>query len=95
MLYEVITGRKLGTGDNFTRLHVFDVASSLKAGTNVLATLTAQSVMQLSSSLLLGVVGAIIMFVGTRHILDGTLTLGGYFTYTMFLGFLIARNNFV
>ncbi len=57
---------------------------------NVLATLTAQSVMQLSSSLLLGVVGAIIMFVGTRHILDGTLTLGGYFTYTMFLGFLIA-----
>ncbi len=57
---------------------------------NVLATLTAQSVMQLSSSLLLGLVGAIIMFVGTRHILDGQLTLGGYFTYTMFLGFLIA-----
>jgi subfamily B ATP-binding cassette protein MsbA len=57
---------------------------------NVLATLTAQSVMQLSSSLLLGVVGAIIMYVGSRHILAGTLTLGGYFTYTMFLGFLIA-----
>src|SRR6516162_3713783 len=57
---------------------------------NVLATLTAQSVMQLSSSLLLGLVGAIIMFVGSRHILAGTLTLGGYFTYTMFLGFLIA-----
>jgi subfamily B ATP-binding cassette protein MsbA len=57
---------------------------------NVLATLTAQSVMQLSSSLLLGLVGAIIMFVGTRHILSGDLTLGGYFTYTMFLGFLIA-----
>jgi subfamily B ATP-binding cassette protein MsbA len=57
---------------------------------NVLATLTAQSVMQLSSSLLLGVVGAIIMYVGTRHILGGTLTLGGYFTYTIFLGFLIA-----
>ncbi len=57
---------------------------------NVLATLTAQSVMQLSSSLLLGLVGAIIMFVGTRHIFSGQLTLGGYFTYTMFLGFLIA-----
>jgi len=57
---------------------------------NVLATLTAQSVMQLSSSLLLGVVGAMIMFVGTRHILDGDLTLGGYLTYTMFLAFLIA-----
>jgi subfamily B ATP-binding cassette protein MsbA len=57
---------------------------------NVLATLTAQSVMQLSSSLLLGLVGAIIMYVGSSHILAGTLTLGGYFTYTMFLGFLIA-----
>jgi subfamily B ATP-binding cassette protein MsbA len=57
---------------------------------NVLATLTAQSAMQLSSSLLLGTVGAIIMYVGASHILSGTLTLGGYFTYTMFLGFLIA-----
>jgi subfamily B ATP-binding cassette protein MsbA len=57
---------------------------------NVLATLTAQSVMQLASSLLLGSVGAVIMFVGSRHILAGTLSLGGYFSYTMFLGFLIA-----
>ncbi len=57
---------------------------------NVLKTLTAQSVMGLSSSVLLGVVGAVIMYVGARHILDGTLTLGAYFTYTMFLGFLIA-----
>ncbi len=57
---------------------------------NVLATLTAQSVMQLSSSLLLGLVGAVVMFVGARHMLDGTLTPGGYFSYTMFLGFLIA-----
>ena len=57
---------------------------------NVLATLTAQSAMQLGSSLLLGVVGAIIMFVGTRSIFAGELTLGGYFTYTVFLGFLVA-----
>src|SRR5262249_57154247 len=57
---------------------------------NVLATLTAQSVMQLSSSLLLGVVRAIIMFVGSRDILAGQLPLRGYFTYRIFLGFLIA-----
>jgi subfamily B ATP-binding cassette protein MsbA len=57
---------------------------------NVLATLTAQSVMQLSSSLLLGLVGAVIMYVGARHMLSGSLTPGGYFSYTMFLGFLIA-----
>lgn len=57
---------------------------------NVLATLTAQSVMQLSSSLLLGLVGAVVMYVGARHMLAGTLTPGGYLSYTMFLGFLIA-----
>ncbi|HEV2106044.1 MAG TPA: ABC transporter ATP-binding protein [Candidatus Eisenbacteria bacterium] len=57
---------------------------------NVIATLTAQSVMQLSSSVLLGTVGAVIMYVGSRNILAGHLTLGGYFTYTMFLGYLIA-----
>ena len=57
---------------------------------NVLKTLTATSVMSLSSTVLLGVVGAVVMFVGTRQILAGTLTLGGFFTYTLFLGFLVA-----
>jgi len=57
---------------------------------NVLKTLTATSVMGLSSTLLLGVIGATVMFVGTRQILAGTLTLGGFFTYTVFLGFLVA-----
>lgn len=57
---------------------------------NVLKTLTATSVMGLSSTLLLGVVGATVMFFGTRQILAGTLTLGGFFTYTVFLGFLVA-----
>lgn len=57
---------------------------------NVMRTLTATSVMSLSSSLLLGVVGAVIMFEGARQIIAGTLTIGGFFTYTLFLGFLIA-----
>jgi ABC-type multidrug transport system fused ATPase/permease subunit len=57
---------------------------------NVLRSLTATSVMGLSASVLLGVVGAIIMFVGTKQILAGTLTIGGFFTYTLFMGFLIA-----
>jgi subfamily B ATP-binding cassette protein MsbA len=39
---------------------------------------------------LLGVVGAVIMFVGARQILAGSLTIGGFFTYTLFMGFLIA-----
>jgi ABC-type multidrug transport system fused ATPase/permease subunit len=57
---------------------------------NVMRTLTATSVMGLSASVLLGAVGAVIMFVGARQILAGTLTIGGFFTYTLFMGFLIA-----
>ena len=57
---------------------------------NVMRTLTATSVMSLSASLLLGVVGAVIMYVGARQIMAGTLTIGGFFTYTLFLGFLVA-----
>ncbi|HYL14703.1 MAG TPA: ABC transporter ATP-binding protein [Terriglobales bacterium] len=57
---------------------------------NVMRTLTATSVMSLSASLLMGVVGAVIMFVGAHQIMAGTLTIGGFFTYTLFLGFLVA-----
>jgi len=58
--------------------------------TNVMRTLTATSLMSLSASLLMGVVGAVIMYVGAHQILAGTLTVGGFFTYTLFLGFLVA-----
>ncbi len=57
---------------------------------NVMRSLTATSVMGLSASMLLGVVGAVIMFVGAKQILAGSLTIGGFFTYTLFMGFLIA-----
>jgi subfamily B ATP-binding cassette protein MsbA len=57
---------------------------------NVLRSLTATSIMGLSASVLLGVVGAVIMFFGARQILAGSLTIGGFFTYTLFMGFLIA-----
>jgi len=57
---------------------------------NVLKTLTATSIMGLSSAVLLGVVGAVVMFVGTRQILAGSMTLGGFVTYTAFLGFMVA-----
>src|SRR6202008_1522961 len=57
---------------------------------NVMRTLTATSLMSLSASLLMGVVGAVIMYVGAHQILAGTLTVGSFFTYTLFLGFLVA-----
>jgi ABC-type multidrug transport system fused ATPase/permease subunit len=57
---------------------------------NVMRTLTATSLMSLSASVLMGVVGAVIMYVGAHQILAGTLTVGEFFTYTLFLGFLVA-----
>ena len=57
---------------------------------NVFRTLTAASVLGLSSAMLMGVVGAIVMYMGSRQILAHQLTLGGFFTYTMFLGYLAA-----
>jgi ABC-type multidrug transport system fused ATPase/permease subunit len=56
---------------------------------NVLKTLTATSVMDLSATVLLGVVSAIIMLLGAHRILSGTMTLGTFVTYTLFLGFLL------
>jgi len=59
---------------------------------NVIASLTATSLMSLASTVFMGVVGALVMFVGARQILatPPTLTVGGLFTYTMFLAFLVA-----
>jgi ABC-type multidrug transport system fused ATPase/permease subunit len=57
---------------------------------NVLRTLTTTSLLSLTSTLLLGLVGAAVLYVGARQILAGTLTIGGLFTYTILLGFLVA-----
>ena len=57
---------------------------------NVISSLTAQSLMSLASTAVLGVVGALIMFLGARNVVAGTLTTGGYVTYVMFLAFMIA-----
>jgi len=57
---------------------------------NVLKSLTAMSVMSLSSTTLVGMVGALIMYLGARQILSGTMTLGTFFAYTAFLAMLVA-----
>jgi subfamily B ATP-binding cassette protein MsbA len=57
---------------------------------NILQSLTGVSLLSLSATVLLGVVGALVMYVGGRQILDGSLTLGGFVTFTAFLGFLVA-----
>ena len=57
---------------------------------NVLKTLTATSVMGLSATTLQGFVVALITYMGARRILSGTMTLGTFFTFGLFLGLLIA-----
>ncbi len=57
---------------------------------NVISSLTAQSVMTLSSTLVLGIVGALIMYLGAHENALGRLDVGGYVEYTMLLTFMIA-----
>jgi ABC-type multidrug transport system fused ATPase/permease subunit len=57
---------------------------------NVMRTLTATSVMSLSASVLLGLVGAATMYVGAKQSLAGTLTPGQFFSFTITLPFLVA-----
>ena len=57
---------------------------------NVMRTLTATSLMSLSASVLLGVVGAATMYVGGRQMVARSLTPGSYFSYNFLLVFLVA-----
>jgi subfamily B ATP-binding cassette protein MsbA len=57
---------------------------------NVISSLTAQSLMSLASTVVLGVVGALVMYLGAHQVVAGHLTTGGYVTYVMFLAFMIA-----
>jgi ABC-type multidrug transport system fused ATPase/permease subunit len=57
---------------------------------NVIRTLTAQSVMSLASTVVLGVVGALVIYLGGQLVVSHALTVGDYVTYTMVLAYLIA-----
>jgi ABC-type multidrug transport system fused ATPase/permease subunit len=57
---------------------------------NVLKTLTATSLMSLSGATLLGIVSALMLELGGHKILNGTMSIGGWFSFNLFLGFLIA-----
>jgi ABC-type multidrug transport system fused ATPase/permease subunit len=57
---------------------------------NVLRSLTAISLMSLSATVLMGFVGATVMYVGARQIIAHTLTLGGFMMFTAFMAFLVA-----
>lgn len=56
---------------------------------NVFRTLSTTSLLSLVSTVLLGTVGAAVMYLGAREILAGRMTVGALFTYTMFLGLMV------
>ena len=57
---------------------------------NVMKSLTSTSMMSFGATLMMGILSALVMYLGARHMMAGTLTLGQFFEFTMFLAFLIA-----
>ena len=57
---------------------------------NVISSLTAQSLMSLAATAILGFVGALVMYFGASQVVQKTLTKGDYVAYVMLLGFMIA-----
>ena len=57
---------------------------------NVLRSITAISIMSTSATTMMGVVGAGVLYLGSRQILAGKLTTGGLFEFIFLLGFLVA-----
>jgi subfamily B ATP-binding cassette protein MsbA len=57
---------------------------------NVMKSLTAMSLMSLSATSLLGIVGGAVMYIGGRKMIAGTMTMGDFMTFTMFLAMLVA-----
>jgi len=57
---------------------------------NVIRSLTTMSVMSLSTTVLGGIVSALVMYVGGHQVLAGKITPGDFVSYTAFLAFMIA-----
>ncbi len=57
---------------------------------NVRKSMTAMSVMSLSATVLMGIVGAIVMYMGAHAILAKTMKLGDYVSFVAFLAVLVA-----
>jgi len=57
---------------------------------NVMKSLTMTSVLSSASTTVLGLVSGIVMWLGGHNVLHGTWTTGDYFSYNMFLAFMIA-----
>jgi len=57
---------------------------------NLLRGITNNSFMGMSSTVVIGLVASVVMYFGARGILAGSMTLGAYITYNVFLAFMVA-----
>lgn len=56
---------------------------------NVLKTLTGTALLSLSATMLLGLVGGVVMYMGTQQIAAGVMTVGDLLMFTAFIAFLV------
>jgi ABC-type multidrug transport system fused ATPase/permease subunit len=64
-------------------------AGAMRLFENVRKTLFASSEIGLISTLLLGVVSVTVMFFGSRMMLNGSMTIGDFFAFTMYIAFIV------
>ena len=65
-------------------------AGAFRLFENVRRTLFATSMIGLASTLLMGIVSITVMIAGGRLILAGKMTIGDFFAFTLYLGFMVA-----
>lgn len=65
-------------------------AGAMRLFDNVRKTLLAQSTISFASTILMGIVTVTVMLVGGRMMGSGVMTLGEFFSYSLYMGFLIA-----
>ena len=65
-------------------------AGAMRLFDNVRKTLFATSAISFTSTLLMGIVSVTVMIVGGRMLVRGDMTIGGFFAFTLYLGFMVA-----
>jgi ABC-type multidrug transport system fused ATPase/permease subunit len=63
---------------------------TLRLVENVMKTVTASSTIGFTATLLFGLFGTVLTYIGVRQIMVGNLTMGSFFTFTLLVGLLIA-----
>jgi ABC-type multidrug transport system fused ATPase/permease subunit len=65
-------------------------AGAIRLFENIRKTLFATSIIGLASTLLMGVVSVVVMIVGGRLLISRSMTIGDFFAFTLYLGFMVA-----